>query len=258
MDLSFYPASTRRVLSALRRVSRWPAAVISNSEAGRVAHERLGLHPRRWEIIPNGFEVPSAPPDARAGLRRDLGLDRDAVVIGMLARFDPMKDHATFMQAAARLAQRHPEAAFVLAGRDVTPDNPVLRRFAADAALAGRIHFLGERHDGTAIQFALDIATLSSAFGEGCPNAIGEAMSCGTPCVATNVGDTQRLIGDTGICVPPRDPDALAAGWEELLRRTASERVALGARARHRILTQFSLDAMVRRYVALYQELAHG
>jgi glycosyltransferase involved in cell wall biosynthesis len=257
MDLSCYPPSTARVLAGLRWLSRWPAAVIANSQAGRVAHEFIGLRPRRWEVIPNGFEMPPQTADARTKLRDELGLARDTIVIGMLARFDPMKDHATFLHAAARLAARHPDVAFVLAGRDVTRQNDFLLQLAREAGLGGQAHFLGERSDSAAILAGLDIASLSSAFGEGCPNAIGEAMACGVPCVATSVGDTQSLIAGTGICVPPRDHEALADAWDELLRRTPEERARLGAQARERIRTHFSLKGMVDRYGALYEELAH-
>jgi glycosyltransferase involved in cell wall biosynthesis len=256
MDLSCYPPSTGRVLAALRHLSRWPVVVIANSDAGRVAHEFIGLRPRRWEVIPNGFEVPAPTPDARASLRRDLGLAPDTPIIGMFARFDPMKDHATFLHAAAELAARRRDVAFVLAGREVTEENAFLRRLAAVGNLAARVRFLGERNDSAKILAGFDIASLSSAFGEGCPNAIGEAMASGIPCVATSVGDTQRLIADTGICVPPRDPSAMAAAWEDLLRRSPEERASLGARARARILTHFSLDTMIGRYLALYEELA--
>jgi glycosyltransferase involved in cell wall biosynthesis len=256
MDLSCYPPSTGQVLRALRHLSRWPVAVIANSDVGRVAHEFLGLRPRRWEVIPNGFEIATPPATARAQLRQELALAPDTPMLGMLARFDPMKDHATFLHAASQLALRRPDVAFVLAGRGVTPDNAELQRLIAEGGLGGRVHMLGERADNIAILAALDVATLSSAFGEGCPNVIGEAMSCGVPCVATSVGDTARLIADTGLCVPPRDAEGLAGAWEDLLIRPAGQREALGARARERIRRYYGLDAMVARYLNLYEGLA--
>jgi len=104
----------------------------------------------------------------------------------------------------------------------------------------------------TTIYSALDIATLSSAFGEGCPNVLVEAMSCGLPCVATDCGDAADILGPTGIVVPARDPEALAAAWNQLISLGPDPRRALGARARDRIIAFYDLPAIVGRYDALY------
>ncbi len=255
MDLSLYPRSTTLVVRALALLSRLPDVVIANSEAGRAAHKALGYRPRRWEIIPNGFDIGLFRPDlgARGSLRAELGLAPDTKLIGMLARFDPMKDHATFLAAAARLAHANAGVHFVLAGRGIEPANVAL---AGEPALAGRLHLLGERADSARILAALDLATLSSAFGEGCPNVVGEAMACEVPCVATDVGDAARMIGETGRVVPPRDPAALAAAWAETLALSATDRAALGAAARSRIAEGYSLAAVRERYTALYEGLA--
>jgi glycosyltransferase involved in cell wall biosynthesis len=258
MDLGRYPRSTVLAVRLLRHLSRWPTAVITNSAAGRAAHERLGYRPRRWELIPNGFDLSIHHPSeaARLRLRRELKLPPGALLVGMLARLDPMKDHGTFLRAAARLAARHPQVHFVLAGRAVA--SGALGALAPDEfrSLTGRLHPLGERSDTAAILAALDVATLSSAFGEGCPNALGEAMACGVPCVATSVGDAAALIGPTGLLVPPRDPQALADAWDALLRLPADERGRLGIAARARIAAHFELGAIVERYAAVYEELA--
>jgi len=258
MDFRCYPPSTARVVRWLRRLAAMPEAVVCNAEAGRTAHERLGFRPRRWDVIPNGFDIDAfrPSPEARSTLRAELGVAPATVMIGMVARFDPMKDHATFLRAAELLAFRHPGAHFVLAGRRVDPNNPAFAEFTRSIALGGRVHLLGERKDSARILAALDIATLSSAFGEGCPNVLGEAMACGTPCVATSVGDCASLIGPTGLVVPPRDPDALAAAWHDLLERPVAARERLGLAARARIAEHFSLNAVLERYLSLYEELA--
>ena len=225
-----------------------------NSEAGRAAHLRLGYRPRRWEVIPNGFDTALFRPDpkSRAAMRRALGIPGKAPLIGMLARFDPMKDHATFLAAAAHLAAERPDIHFLVAGRGVIPENSAL---AAGPALAGRLHLLGERPDAPCLLAALDIATLTSAFGEGFPNVIGEAMACAVPPVATDVGDAKLLIGATGRVVPPRNPVALAAAWDEILALNPGHRAAMGAAARERIVGNYSLQAVIERYSALYETL---
>ncbi len=253
MDFRLYGRATRWVVRALACLSRVPAAVVVNAEAGRAAHVALGYRPRRWEVIPNGFDtdVFGPNPAARGAIRAALGLAPDAPVIGMLARFDPMKDHATFLAAAETLARARADVHFVLAGRGVTPDNPAL----AAPEFAGQLHLLGERSDSAALLAAFDLATLTSAFGEGSPNVVGEAMACATPCVATDVGDSRPMIGATGRVVPPRDPAALAAAWGELLALPAAERQALGAAARARIVADYSLAAVRERYLGLYETL---
>ena len=258
MDFRQYGRSTRFVVNCLSRLARLPASVIVNSEAGREAHEQLGFHPTQWEVIHNGFDIHAFHPSssARASLRRELGIPEDTPLIGMLARLDPMKDHGTFLNAAARLSRDHPNVHFVLAGRGLQPSNPDLPSSARLPILTDRLHLLGERDDSARILAALDVATLSSAFGEGCPNVIGEAMACGVPCVATAVGDAAILIGDTGKIVPPNDPDSLAAAWSNLLEKPSSERVALSAAARRRIEEHFSLDVVRERYMSFYERFA--
>jgi glycosyltransferase involved in cell wall biosynthesis len=102
---------------------------------------------------------------------------------------------------------------------------------------------------------AFDLFSLSSAFGEGFPNAVGEAMAAGVPCVATDVGDVRWVIGDTGQVVPPRSPALLASAWAEVLGLDAGTRRALGARARERIAREFSLDRIVAQYADTLTEL---
>ena len=166
-----------------------------------------------------------------------------------------MKDHATFIRAAARLAETRPEARFVLVGRGTDSRDGALERWIAEAGITDRTRRLGERTDIAKIIPGLDLMTLSSAFGEGFPNVLGEAMACGVPCVTTDVGDAARVVGDTGLVVRPRDPDALAAAWDEAATRDGATRAALGAAARERIIAQYSLAEMVRRYEDLYSEL---
>ena len=88
--------------------------------------------------------------------------------------------------------------------------------------------------------------------------AIGEAMACGVPCVATDVGVLASIIGETGRVVPPRDPRALAAAWEELLALAPDARRRLGQAARLRIQDRYGLASIARRYEDLYETLHAG
>ena len=117
---------------------------------------------------------------------------------------------------------------------------------------------LGERRDLAALYPAADVVTLSSAFGEGFPNVLAEAMNCGIPCIATAVGDSADIIGDTSGVVPPRDPAALAAGWERLAVLGLDGRRKLGDAARARVAERYNLASIIDRYETLYEEVAFG
>lgn len=249
MDLARYALATRLVVRALARLSGVPSVIASNSEAGLAWHRRLGYRPRRAIVIPNGFETDRFRPDpaARARLLALAGWGEDAVIVGLVARVDPMKDHGGFLEAFART----PSALHaVLVGRGT-------EALAIPPALAGRVVALGACEDVAALMAGFDIACLASRFGEGFPNVLGEAMACGVACVTTDVGDAAVIVGPAGIVVPPGDPASLA----EALTRLAADpdqRRALGAAGRARVLAEYALPAVAARYAALWRGLAAG
>jgi glycosyltransferase involved in cell wall biosynthesis len=245
------------VRAVLARASRLPLAVVVNSRAGRRFHEGLGYHPRRWEYVPNGIDTEIFRPDsaARQRMRSELGIDERAVAIGLAARWHAMKDHATFFAAAAELASRRRNVVLLLAGPGIDEANLDLASTVAKAGPLPQFRLLGEYRDMPALYSAFDIATLSSAFGEGFPNVLGEAMACGIPCVATDSGDAADILGPTGGVVPPRDPAALAAAWERLMAVGAEARRAVGEAARERVVAHYGLGVMVGCYETIYEDL---
>lgn len=247
MDLARYAASTRLVVRALARLSGVPAVIASNSEAGLAWHRGLGYRPRRTVVIPNGFDTDRFRPDpaARARLGAMLGWRDDAVIVGLVARVDPMKDHAGFLAA---LGQTSPALRAVLVGRGT-------EALAIPPALAGRVVALGPREDVAALTPGFDIACLASRFGEGFPNVLGEAMACGVACVTTDVGDAAAIVGDAGVVVPPGDPAALAHALTALAT-DADRRRALGEAGRARVLADYALPAVAARYASLWRGLA--
>ncbi len=251
------PPLTRVLARCLGMASRAPDIVIVNSQAGRLAHERIGYRPRRWEVIYNGFDAARFVPDpsARPALQESLNIPAQAPVIGMVARFDPMKDIDNFLHAVALLRTDRPAVHFILVGRGFGTDNRALVGTINHLRLAGQVHLLGECQDVPRIMAGFDIATLSSR-SEGFPNVLGEAMACEVPCVATDVGDARELIGNTGYIVPARNPPALAQAWREATDMSPMRRRAMGEAARRRIAEHYSLDAAVTRYEVLYEELA--
>jgi glycosyltransferase involved in cell wall biosynthesis len=187
-------------------------------------------------------------------LRNELGLASDALLIGLIARFDPMKDHENFLLASGLIAAKTPDIHFVLAGNEVDPSNPFFGKYLEIDELRGRLHLLGQRDDMPDLMAALDIASLSS-YGEGFPNTIAEAMSCGTPCVVTDTGDSAYLVEKTGIVVAPKDPQALAEGLQKMISLGVEGRKSLGAAARQRIQLNFQQNEVTRQYEQLYEGL---
>jgi glycosyltransferase involved in cell wall biosynthesis len=246
---------TDLVIRAGARLSSRAARIIYVSRESARQHEALGYAPGRRVLIPNGFDTARyAPrPGAREDLRRQLGIAAECELIGHVARYHEMKDHPGLLRAAARILARRPQVRFVLVGRDVDARNPEIARLVAELGLVGRVFILGERKDVADLTPGFDIATSSSAWGEAFPNILGEAMSCGVPCVTTDVGDSAEIVGDTGLVIPPRDPDALARAWESLLSRPAV-RARLGQAARERVLRRYSLAAVVGQYEGLYAD----
>ena len=239
------------------RLSSLPARIVYVSRVSAAQHEAIGYKPDGRTVIPNGFDCRKLRPDAEAyaSVRTELGLGPQTMLVGLIARYHPTKDHDNFLTAASRFVQRDENTCFLLAGRDVSPSNAELVAKISALGLGARIHLLGERNDVPRLLAALDILS-SAAWGEAFPMVVGEAMACGVPCVVTDVGDSGWIVGDTGAIVPPRDPQALSAAWDGMVRMQRKDRIALGQRARQRVENEFSLAEISRRYEDLYAELS--
>lgn len=236
--------------------SRRPDGIIYNSTTGAQQHAAFGFHGVEQFVIPNGFDCQTFRPDpeSRFEVRKELNLDDNATLVGLVARYDPLKDHAGFLQAVATVAQQYPCARFLLVGQGTRA--PALEKLVADFNLRDRVFLLGERPDIPRLTAALDVAC-SSSREEGFSNAIGEAMSCGIPCVVTDVGDSRYLLGETGICVPPSQPEALAAAISRLISAGPECRRKLGAAARVRVEENFSLPAVVCLFEQVFDRFLH-
>ena len=204
MDFRCYGIGLRLVVKTCAALSRRPDLVTANAVAGLKSHLRLGYRPRRAEVIANGIDVEQFKPDAgaRMAVRSELGIPGEAVVIAHVARVNPMKDHESFLAAMAEL----PDLRALLIGP-----------FTENLPKEPNVTPLGRRTDVARLLAAADIVVSSSAFGEGFSNALAEGMACGLPAVATDVGDAALIVGDTGLIVPPRHPDALAAAIRSLV-----------------------------------------
>ena len=253
MNMRKYSFQTQLVLRALVLFSRIPMAILVNSQSGRDVHDRMGYKARRWEVIPNGFDLERFCPSLllRQKIRTELGLSDDLIVIGMVARVDPMKDYGTFFVAASQVLALRANVRFLCIGKDVDS----LASLVEENGLKGNVHLLGFEEEVERVLPGLDIFCLSSAFGEGFPNVLGEAMSCEVPCVSTDVGDARTVLGKTGLVVPPRDPGSLAKAIIQLIDLGGEGRKTLGRSSRERIRSEYALPNIIKKYERFYETL---
>jgi glycosyltransferase involved in cell wall biosynthesis len=252
MDAAGIPRATRAVVRACSLLSgKVPSRIICASESSRDWHATAGYDRGRMVVIPNGCDSQLFRPDdhARLTLRQELGIPDNAILVGLVARASPLKDHQNFLTAADLVAQHFPEVHFLLCG-DGT------EHFSAGSP-AVRLHRLGRRDDIHRVTAALDISCLAS-YTEAFPNVVAEAMSCEVAPVATDVGDSRSIIRDAGIVVPPRDSVALAEGIMSLIERGKEGRRELGRRGRARIERDYSIQTAVSCYINVYDEVLDG
>ena len=255
-----FASGSSRLTRAVMRLcaslsSRIPRLIVCCAEAARDSHAAWGYDERKMRVIPNGFELPdlSHVPGSRNALRAQLGVPRECRVIGMVARFDPLKNHRGFIQAARLVARRNDTVHFMLVGRHVDLENAQLMRWIHDARLDDRIHLLGERRDIEGCLASMDVFCLPSIH-EAFPNVLGEAMAMALPCVVTDVGDAACIVGDAGWVVRAGDGDQLASVLVDVISLPDPERIAVGQSARRRIASQFSLTRTRQMFEQVYAD----
>jgi len=226
------------------------AALAQQLVAGVVADRR------RLRVVPNGVDAERFRPRLDdGGLRRELGLDPAAPIIGSVGRFDAVKGYDLMVEAFARLRsgwRGAPPATLVLAGEG--PESGRLTALVEARQLRDAVRFLGWRDDIERLLAGFDVFSLASR-SEGTSVSLLEAMSAGACPVVTDVGGNRAVLGpELGHrLVPPGDAQALAAAWMAALRDGGGERRRADAlAARRRVQERFSLDAMVRAYERLY------
>lgn len=249
--------TTLMVMKACALISSWvPMRILSCSERARGVHVAVGYPADKMIIVPNGFDLGKYVQDvaAHASVRSELGLSPSALLVGLIARDDPQKNHLGFIEAAVRVNQILPDVHFVLAGTGIDEANVRLVQKIEKAGLSNRFHLLGRREDMPRLMASLDVLA-SSSFGEAFPNVLGEAMACAVPCVVTDVGDSADIVGDTGRVVASGDMSGLAHHIIDILQLSEDQRLALGLRACERVRERFEIADVVRRYENFYTEL---
>lgn len=257
MDFSKYDWAAGFVFKVGAVLSRFFDLTIVNSWAGQKHHIAYGYDGRRMFVVPNGIDTGLYRPDqaGRQAVRAEWKIADHEKLIGLVGRLDPMKDHPNFMQAAAAVAKQCPEAHFVCVGNGPVAYQERLIQISRSLQLEDRLLWTGARIDMPQVYNALDVL-VSASSGEGFPNVIAEAMSCGLLCVVTDVGDSARIVGTMGIVVPPRNPDALAGAILQALAQPPDYVVC--HQRRERIIAQFDRSRLASTTTILLEGLCRG
>jgi glycosyltransferase involved in cell wall biosynthesis len=256
MALAHYDWTARAAYLIECRLARFADLIIVNSHAGLEYAALNGFPKSTMVVIPNGIDVTRFAMDeaARARVRNEWNMTDGDILVGLVGRLDPMKDHRAFLKAAATLVKQRDDLRFVCVGDGPADYRLRLNDLGRELGLARQLIWAGARGDMPAVYNALDILVSASAYGEGFSNVVAEAMACGVPPVVTDVGDSAWLIGDCGELVPPADPGALAAAVAGL-----ADRIARGDRrradGRRRIAECFSVGELETRTVAALRQL---
>ncbi|MBA3738690.1 MAG: glycosyltransferase [Actinobacteria bacterium] len=246
---------TAMFLAAERRLARWSDALVAVSPAVRdeLLELRIGV-PSQWRVVPVGLELDDllAPAPGTGEARRRLGLSQHGAVVGIVGRLVPIKDHVTFLEAAARIAARRPDVTFVVAG-----DGELRSALEAQGRgmLGDRIRFLGWVTDLPTLYAAIDVVVLTSR-NEGTPVSLIEAGAAAKPVVCTRVGGVDDVVRHdvTGLLVPAGDPAGIAAAVLRLMEDQGMAR-SMGEAARGWVRDRFTAERLADDLSNLYREL---
>ena len=258
IDFSRYDWTAALVYKTGALLSHFSDKIVANSNAGQKYNIEHGYSARKMIVIYNGIDTQTFHPDLseRIRMRKHWDVSESEKVIGIVGRFDPMKDHPTFFRAAAIVSEQFPDCRFVCMGNGTPSYIDEIKSFATSLINPKKIIWIHdcEFQDIPAAYNAFDIL-VSSSYGEGMAVVIGEGMSCGLSCVVTDVGDSAFAVGDTGMVVPSQNPSALAKSILKILEMSDQDRLELGKKARHRVQNLFSIEKMAAAYESAFEDL---
>jgi glycosyltransferase involved in cell wall biosynthesis len=251
-----YDWLTNLLYSLENKIGGWSDLLVINSWIGAKLAVQRGLPSNKIVVIPNGIDTEKNHPDTAARIKSKqlFELREEEKVVGIIGRIDPVKDHLTFLKAARLVHQDSPDIRFLIVGSGERKLEEFLIERVEQLGLKGSVVCIPSQKDLLGVYNALDIC-VSSSIGEGFSNVIAEAMACEVPCVVTNVGDSEKIVGETGIVVKAGDADQLASGILKLLQLPDDQRRLIGKQARQRIISEFSVDKMVRSTVKEFEKL---
>lgn len=253
LDKETNKANTLKLIKINSFLSRWVDIIIYNSHKALETHKKNGYKNNNAIVLPNGFELDKFKfnIEDRKKIRKDLKLTSKDKVIITVGRWNIQKDYYTLLKALNELKKKNFKFKMIMVGNNLDYKNKELLSLINEYNLENNVILLGIRSDIPALLSAADIY-VSSSLGESFSNAIGEAMACELPCVVTDVGDSKQIVGDTGICVPPRDSVLLAQALENYLN--AGNLRNFGKKARQKIMQNYNINEIVKEYEKIYSK----
>ncbi len=232
-----------------------PVKIICAAYASANSHKKFGYAKNKMIVIENGF-VDKTRPNIHLinELKQAYNLKPEQITVGVAGRFNLIKDHYTFIEAAAIVSKQFPETRFIMIGRELEWSNTLLKIWIDKHALADKFILMGEQKEVTNALSLIDIFCLTS-ISEGFPNILGEAMMLAIPCISTDAGDAKHILGDCGEIVEVRNHKGIANAIIKLINVEKVQRDSLGKKSRERIKTHFSMEMAVDKYVNLYRKI---
>ncbi len=260
LDRDVASRTTRWTAKVCALVSHFiPKKIISCSVSATLVHQKIGYDTTKFLTIPLGYDLSELKRDdlSREKLRTIWGIDKNAVVFGCIARWNPQKDHLNLLKAFDMLSKNSKNVYCIMAGREIDNNNLDLAELVKLTNKDNKnLILIGVIDHIPSLMSAIDVHVLPS-LGEAFPNVVPEAMACETPCVVTDVGDAALIVGDTGWVVPPGNSEGLANALFEVLlaKSTTREWEERRRRSRERIVDNFSMDRMTDAYFTVWKSL---
>jgi glycosyltransferase involved in cell wall biosynthesis len=256
MQLDHYDWLTRFAYRLEARLARLADLVIVNSHAGFRDAVARGIPAERLEIVDNAIDLTRFRPDKdlRAQARRHWGVTDATPVVGMVARIDPMKDQSTFLAGLLLATKQRPDLRAICVAIGSLEEQRRLTAECADLGITEHVRILGAQDNLPETYNGFDLLCSTSAFGEGFPNTVAEAMACGVPCIVTAVGDAPRVVGTAGTVIPVGNPCALAEAVICFFASSAQQRSAQSLQSRAQI-EAYTPERLVARTRAAFSRL---
>lgn len=252
LDKSIDKKSTIMISYLCGMFSKHVDTIVYCSENSLKYHLDTGYNSINQLVIPNGFELEQFyRRDSKKKIYEELKISMDQKTLLLVARWSPVKGHKELLESVNILRKSYDDFVVIMCGTGIDSNNNELRQIIKQYNLDEKVYLLGRRDDIPDLMSAVDIYVSPSSI-EGFSNVIGEAMSCETPCIVTDVGDSKLIVGDTGVVVQDNKPTNLAEGIEKLLNLSQEELRILGKKARQRIINNYDIKGIVKKYEELY------
>lgn len=256
LDTSANKRGTLKIIKLNSKLSNYVDMITYNSTESFVNHKKIGYKNKKSKIIPNGFEMDKLVFDAneRLRLRKGLSVSNDGIVFITVGRWNIQKDYYTLLEAIYIVKRKGYQFKLVMVGENLDYKNKELENTINKYSLENTVILLGVRKDVSKLLSAADVY-VSSSLGESFSNSIGEAMGAGLTCIVTDVGESRKIVGDTGIVVQPKKTSDMAEAITDVIMNYNHKRNYL---ARKRIKENYDITKVVNSYEKLYYLLIHG